>query len=134
MLKRSLTLLPVMLLCVGCSSTVLPSIGSVRFEDGQAVQSGSIELRAVTSGERFASRIDEQGGFILKDDEGNVGVPPGEYEVVVVQIVLTEDLPLEQHDHGRTVPRRYADYYTSNLRTTISDEQTSPIEIVLDVE
>ena len=39
-------------------------------------------------------------------------------EVVVVQIVLTEDLAADLHTHGRTVPRRYADYYTSGLRVT----------------
>jgi hypothetical protein len=66
------------------------------------------------------------------DDE--VGLPAGAYEVVVVQIVLTEDLALEAHTHGNTVPRRYADYYTSDLKVDIAPNQTKRIEIVVPVD
>jgi len=48
-----------------------------------------------------------------------------------VQIVLTEDLALEAHTHGNTVPRRYADYYTSDLKVDIAPDHTKRIEIVV---
>jgi hypothetical protein len=66
--------------------------------------------------------------------DGVVGLPAGAYEVVVVQIVLTEDLALEAHSHGNTVPRRYADYYTSGLKVDIDPSQLKRIEIVVQAE
>ncbi|TWT89468.1 hypothetical protein Pla52n_67560 [Stieleria varia] len=44
---------------------------------------------------------------------------------------MTEDLAKEAHTHGNTVPRRYADYYTSGLEIEIPQDQTKPIEIVI---
>jgi hypothetical protein len=40
-------------------------------------------------------------------------------------------LAADDHEHGRTVPRRYADYYTSGLRTTKPENVTTPITITL---
>ena len=62
---------------------------------------------------------------------GKIGLPAGTYEVVIVQIVLTEDLAKKDHSHGHTVPRWYADYHTSGLQVTVVDNQTKPIEIVI---
>ena len=104
------------LLLVGCGQTNSSYQGVVRFDDGSPVQSGSVEFRSLADGSRYASRIDTDGSFALADQDGKLRCPPGQYEVVVVQIVLTEDLAAEAHQHGRTVPRRYADYYTSGLR------------------
>ncbi|MCS7469475.1 carboxypeptidase regulatory-like domain-containing protein [Stieleria sp. ICT_E10.1] len=118
-------------MCVGCDSFVGPTSGVVRFDDGTPVSSGSIEFRRLTDKERFASRITPEGAFQPANQDGEIGLPPGPYEVVVVQIVLTEDLAKEAHSHGNTVPRRYADYYTSGLKVDIDDGQTDPVEIVL---
>ena len=115
----------------GCSSPSGATTGFVRFSDGEPVRSGSVEFRSLADGSRFAGRIDQSGQFSLASSEGKPGCPPGEYEVVVVQIVLTEDLPLRQHTHGRTVPRRYADYHTSGLRITSEPSLAKPLEVVL---
>ncbi len=120
-----------LLTIVGCGTSAGPTSGVVRFDDGTPVTSGSIEFRRLTDKARFASRIDPQGMFQPTSQEGAVGLPPGKYEVVVVQIVLTEDLALEAHTHGNTVPRRYADYYTSGLKVDIAPNQAKRIEIVV---
>ena len=119
---------------IGCSRPVGPTAGVVRFDDGSPVTSGSIELRRLSDSARFSSRIASTGTFQPADQDGNVGLQPGEYEVVVVQIVLTEDLPKEAHTHGGTVPRRYADYYTSRLKVEVAENQVDPIEIVIEAE
>lgn len=119
-------------LAAGCSANGSPAQGIVRFDDGEPVTSGSIEFRSLADGTRYASRLDSEGRFHLEDQRGVRTVPAGEYEIVVVQIVMTEDLALEDHRHGRTVPRRYADYSTSDLRATIDDDTASPIEVTLD--
>jgi len=103
----------------------------VRFDDGQPVQSGSVEFRSLDSGERYAGRISGDGSFELQDKNGKAALPPGEYEVVVVQIVITEDLAAEAHQHGRTVPRQYADYYTSDLRIANQADRTDPLVVEL---
>lgn len=119
------------LLCFpGCGSESVTE-GFVRFESGIVVQSGKVEIRSLDAANRYAGRIQPDGSFELKNGSGTLGVPPGEYEAVVVQVVMTEDLALEHHEHGETVPRRYADYYTSDLRVTVTEGQTEPIEIVL---
>jgi hypothetical protein len=105
----------------------------VRFDDGQPVQSGSVEFRSLENGNRCAGRIASDGSFELEDQNGDASFPPGEYEVVVVQIVSTEDLAADDHQHGRTVPRQYADYYTSNLRITNQADRTEPIVVELAV-
>ena len=119
------------MLLAGCGSGDGPVNGRLRFDDGTAVQSGSIEFRSLGDGRRYVSRIEPDGRFQLVDDEGRDDVPEGEYEVVVVQIVLTEDLAIEHHDHGHTVPRRFADYYTSDLRATVNAAPRNEIVLTL---
>lgn len=119
---------------LGCGRAVGPVSGIVRFSDGEPVRSGSIEFKRKSDQVRFASRISDDGSFQPTDQDGSVGIPPGDYDIVVVQIVLTEDLAFELHSHGSTVPRRYADYYTSGLETKISAGQLDPIEIIVTLD
>jgi len=128
--QTCLVILLACLLVCGCSEPI-QNLGSVRFEDGQPVQAGSIEFRSLADGTRYASRINEEGGFELLDADGEAACSPGEYEVVVVQMVLTEDLAANQHSHGRTVPRRFADYYTSGLRASVSGSASDLIKVEL---
>lgn len=121
------------MLC-GCGGPSSPHEGIVRFTGGDPVQSGSIEFRSLADGSRYASRIAGDGTFALTDQAGDLRCPPGDYEVVVVQIVMTEDLAAEAHQHGQTVPRRYADYYTSDLRATNGNDPTSQLSITIDPE
>ena len=116
---------------MGCQQSVGPKVGIVRFQDGSCLTSGSIEFRNTTDGECFASRVDNRGVFYPADRNGKIGLPVGTYEVVIVQIVLTEDLAKKEHSHGHTVPRRYADYNTSGLHVTVIDNQPKPIEIAI---
>lgn len=118
---------------VGCGDTIGPKSGVVRFSDGSQVTSGSIEFRRTSDKKCFASRIASDGTFTPTNQDGDIGLPPGTYEAVVVQIVLTEDLAMESHRHGRTVPRRYADYYTSGLRVEVKENESAPIDVIIQV-
>lgn len=115
----------------GCGRADVPTSGVVRFDDGSPVTSGSIEFRRVSDKESFASRISPNGTFRPAGEDGTIGLPIGTYDVVVVQIVLTEDLAMEKHTHGHTVPRRFADYYTSDLSVVVDEGQSTPIEITI---
>ena len=116
----------------GCASPERASRGVVRFADGDPVRSGTIELRSTDDGDRYTGPIDRDGRFELTDASGGRGCPPGRYEVVVVQVVLADKLALKDHTHGSTVPRRYADYYTSGLRVDVADSVDDEIKVVLE--
>ncbi len=134
-MQQRVLLFSLVLLCAGCSSSQLaPSVGTVSFADGEPVRAGSIEFRATSDGARYSSRIGASGEFELMDAEGRKGINPGNYDVIVLQIVLTEDLSIEEHDHGHTVPRRYADYYTSDLKYTVDANKPDRIKVVVGVE
>ncbi len=124
----------VLCLFAGCDSPRLATVGRVSFVDGSPVQAGRIEFRSLDDGQRYVSPIDPDGIFFPFDSNDRKGLPVGEYEVVVVQMVITEDLAAEAHDHGNTVPRRYADYYTSDLKTKIDADHQGEIRVVLELE
>ena len=75
--------------------------------------------------------MNNRGVFHPTNINGKMGLPVGMYEVVIVQIVLTEDLAKKDHSHGHTVPRRYADYNTNGLSLTVTADQMKPIEIAI---
>ena len=120
-------------LVLGCGGPeLLPVEGTVLFQDGEPVRTGRIEYNAVDGPYRAMGEIDDGGRFELITAEGDNGLPSGEYEIIVVQLVITEDLSLADHDHGRAVPRKYADYSTSGLRTVISAANSTQQEVVLE--
>lgn len=121
--------------CNGCGGPVLlPVSGRVVFSDGEAVRTGRIEYSSTTSPARAMGVIDDSGQFELVTPDGYKGLPAGEYDVIVVQLVITEDLSLADHDHGRSVPIKYADYTSSDLTATISEENASSQEIVVEAK
>lgn len=115
----------------GCSGGGVEVNGVVRFADGEPVRSGRIEIRHAESRRRGMGTIDEEGRFRLAEMDGGHRFDPGEYDAIVVQMIVTEDLAFEDHGHGRMVPRRFADYDTSGLAVTVDDDPAQPIELVI---
>ncbi|XZE55648.1 carboxypeptidase regulatory-like domain-containing protein [Planctomycetaceae bacterium SH139] len=121
-----------LLLVTGCGGpAVLPVEGVVQFEDGEPAKTGVIEFRAADGLWRGSGRLDDKGHFSITSVDGEAGLPAGLYYVIVAQMVITEDLSLEQHGHGRPVPQKYADYYTSGLEQTISEENSKSLVVEL---
>ena len=115
-------------LMTGCGgSGNVPASGRVLFSDQQPVRSGKVEVRSAGSAARGIGTIDNEGYFSLKTDDQRDGVPPGDYDAVVVQFIVAEDLSVADHNHGRPVPRRYADYYTSELRLSVPENGTDKL-------
>ncbi|TVQ04356.1 MAG: carboxypeptidase regulatory-like domain-containing protein [Planctomycetaceae bacterium] len=122
-----------LLFLVGCGGPIrVPIEGNVRFSDGEPVRTGKIELRGREPGVRAAAVLDDEGRFALRTDDGALGLPPGDYDVAIVQIVLVEHRSLEEHGHGRPLSRKYADYFTSGL--TASVPESGIRDLVITVE
>ena len=120
-------------LTTGCGgSGNVPASGRVLFSDQEPVRSGKVEVRSASSAARGIGTIDNEGYFSLKTDDQQDGVPPGDYDAVVVQFIVAEDLSVADHNHGRPTPRRYADYYTSELRLTVPEDGTDKLLIEIE--
>jgi len=123
-------------LIFGCGPShpvTYPVQGSVKFEDGAPVEIGSVEFRSMEGEERTTARgkIEKDGSFTLSTFEPGDGALPGEHQVIVQQMVISEGLSAEHHQHGRRVPRKYADYSQSGLTAEIKAEKSNPIVIQL---
>ena len=124
-------LIALYLFVIGCTEYSGVASSHVCFDDGSPLTSGAIEFRNVSDSSCFTSRITRQGVFQPANLSGIIGLPSETYQVVIVQIVLTEDLAKKEHSHGHTVPRRYADYHSSDLEVTVMDHQTNSIKIII---
>ena len=123
-------------LILGCGPShpsTYPVQGSVKFEDGAPVEIGSVEFRSIEGEERTMARgkIEKDGSFTLSTFEPGDGALPGEHQVIIQQMVISEGLIAEHHQHGRRVPRKYADYSQSGLKSKIKAEKSNPIVIQL---
>ena len=113
----------------GCNSNPLPTYptsGTVQFEDGQPVRSGSIEFYNREHDLTARGTIDRDGKYQLGTFQARDGAIAGEHQVVVIQMLMpspTVKLPdgdtIHEHDHGRHVDQKFATYSTSSLKCTI---------------
>lgn len=114
--------------CGGSEPIPEPTTGRVVFDNGEPVRFGQIEYRSMDNGRRYASQLDGDGCFELLDFAGNEVIEPGEYEVIVYQFRFADfGINMEASE----IPRRYADFYTSDLRATIEPGQQRRLDVVL---
>ena len=121
MFRFSILLLLVAITVSGCGPsgpTTYPVRGKITFEDGTPVQVGLIEFR---SADRVIARgkIETDGSYALTTFEPNDGAFEGVHQVVVQQMIITEDLSFTAHNHGKRVPPIYADYSSSPLQAEV---------------
>lgn len=108
-----------------------PVSGTVRFADGSPVKTGTIELGGNGSRWTASGEIQRDGSFVLTTVNQGDGAVPGEYKVVVRQMVLAY-LPAEGgHDHGKLVADRYRDYKTTDLSAKVEAGTNPPLEIIV---
>lgn len=122
------------ILLAGCSDGIpkrYPASGVVQFPDGTPVMTGTIEI---SSGTRWTAsgEIDREGKFVLTTAKPGDGAIPGDYRVVIRQVILTHRLPAAQHDHGDLVHARYRDYASTTLNFTMPAEPKNDLAFVVD--
>jgi hypothetical protein len=128
---------------VGCGpqqEATYPVDGRVRFQDGEPVRLGTVEFRRVTAANPEATRwiargtIDGEGRFTLSTFQPGDGALAGNHEVIVQQLIITEDRSFADHNHGRRVSPHYGDYASSGLKARIeADSNRQPQQIVIEL-
>lgn len=124
-------------LLIGCgprNPATFPVQGRVEFEDGGVAEIGSVEFRSMTGNERITARgkIEKDGRFTLSTFEIGDGAIPGDHQVIIQQMVISEGLNAAHHQHGRRVPGKYSDYGRSGLTAQVKEQASNPIVIKLD--
>lgn len=111
----------------GCGDSDVPTFpvsGIVRLEDGTPVQTGQIELTSADGSVTARTKIGKDGGFSME-------AIAGKHRAVIIQLIVTEDLPLHKHDHGPTVHPDFAHYRRSGLSFSVKSEGKNKLDVVV---
>lgn len=112
-------------LIVGCSSSDLASVsGKVVRHDGAPVAGVQLTARSAESGKWGSAVTDQDGRYFLSSASAERGLPPGAYELIIIEDRGDVDEPA-----AKTIPRKYGDAATSGLSFSIKPGD----EIVYDV-
>lgn len=119
---------------VGCAGdrSIHPVRGHVQAKDGRRATFGMVELTAEPGGQVASGIIEQDGSFRLTTFHDGDGAVAGQHRAIVVQVVNTEHIPLEQHHHVLDVHPRHARYASSGLVFTIEPGKANYLEIVVD--
>jgi hypothetical protein len=138
MIPRSvalLTLLSLLLAFAGCGPSrpaTFPVKGKVVFENNEPCQLGTIEFRSLDHMVTARGIIEKDGSFMLTTWEPGDGAVAGSHQIIIQQLIITEDLSFKSHNHGKRVPPRYGDYATSGIKATVKDQPLNELVITLD--
>ena len=108
-----------------------PVIGKVVFENGEACQLGTIEFRSLDHLVSARGKIEKDGSFKLSTWEPDDGAVAGKHQVIVQQLIITEDLSFAAHGHGPRVNPRYGDYATSGLEVVVEPVEKNEVTVTL---
>lgn len=117
---------------VGCSDGRLktyPAKGKIVFKSGSPVHVGMIELKSREHGVQARGPIEKDGSFTLTTYESGDGAVAGNHDCVVVQFVMTEEIPDFKPSALGVVHPRYASYSTSGLSVEIKADQANDLKV-----
>ncbi len=110
--------------CGDSSTPTYPVSGRVRLADGTAVETGVVEFSSADGTHTVRGEIDRKGHF-------SFAAVAGEHRAVVIQLIVTEDLPLHEHDHGPTLHPDFAHYRRSGLSFAVKPEGENDFDVVV---
>lgn len=126
--RVSVFTLAVIAAMAGCGDSTPPMhvvSGTVKLADGTPVQTGTVEFSSEDGSQTARAAIDSDGRFTFSTTAGR-------HKCVVIQLILTEDLPMHQHDHGPTVHPDFSHYRRSGLSFDVTAEAENEFDIVVE--
>ena len=121
-------------LFTGCSDQLPthPVRGKVEFNGGGPVHVGTVELKSLEHGVQARGEIQDDGSFSLTTYQPGDGAVAGRHACVVVQFVMTEELPGHMGSKVGVIDPRYNSYATSGLQIEIQPNKTNEVLILVD--
>lgn len=122
------------LMTIGCGSSqvpVYPVSGTVLFENGSPVRTGTVELESRDHRVTATGTIRDDGSFVLGTYTSDDGACPGEHGVIVVQLIINDGTISHSKDHGHPVDPMYASYTTSPLTATVKEQDDNILKLTV---
>ena len=119
-----------LVLIVGCSSSDLANVsGKVVSHDGAPVVGAQLTARSAESGKWGSAVTDQEGRYSLSSAAEERGLPPGAYEMIIIEDRGDVDAPA-----AKTIPRKYSDAATSGLSFSIKPGDEIVYDVTLDAK
>lgn len=107
---------------IGCGESKIPTYpvsGTVIFDDGSPVRTGTVELSSQDHELAATGKIRDDGTFVLGTYESDDGACAGEHRVIVMQLIINDGTVKHSRDHGHPIDPTFASYRTSPLMATV---------------
>lgn len=118
----------------GCGTSKVPTYpvsGTVLFEDGSPVLTGTVELESRDHGLTAAGRIRDDGSFVLGTYTSNDGACAGPHKVIVMQLIVNDGTVNHTRNHGKSIDPKFSSYATSTLTATIKAVESNNLKLIV---
>ena len=122
------------LMTIGCGTSQISTYsvtGTVVFEDGSPVRSGTVELESRDHHLTATGAIRDDGSFVLGTHKSNDGACAGRLGVIVIQLIINDGTFKHSKDHGRTVDPVFSSYNSSPLMATIQAQESNTLKLTV---
>ena len=123
-----------LVLLVGCGESRVPTYpvsGTVVFEDGSPVRTGTVELSSIDQELTATGKISDDGSFVLGTYKTDDGAPAGNHRVIVMQMIINDGTVNHTKDHGQPVDPMYASYGSSPLTATVLAQERNTLKLTV---
>lgn len=123
-----------MSLLAGCGESRIPTYpvsGTVVFDDGSPVRTGTVEIASIDHKLTATGRIADDGSFVLGTYGSNDGACAGNHRVIVMQMIINDGTVNHTKDHGQPVDPMYASYNTSPLTVSTNAEDRNTLKLTV---
>lgn len=119
---------------VGCGESRVPTYpvsGTVVFDDGSPVRTGTIEFSSQDHQLTATGTIRDDGSFVVGTYESDDGACAGRHRVIVMQLIINDGTVKHSKDHGQPVDPMYASYNTSPLTASTNAEDRNTLTLTV---
>ena len=119
---------------IGCGESKIPTYpvsGTVVFDDGSPVRTGTVELSSKDHKLAATGKIRDDGTFVLGTYESDDGACAGGHRVIVMQLIINDGTVKHSKDHGHPVDPIFASYNTSPLTATVQADEGNMLKLTV---